>query len=290
MTVFAQIKSVILTARFWVYVAILMTLAAGYRFVAPSEMQRAIGSWYQQTGKPSLQNWLKSQSAGQASGADGIQELLQSVPDRLEPLFCVSQPPDAVEPTTTIVSFLATAIPSISLLVLILAMVVPGLIPQPRSTVAMALDPPIEFQRVTRTAALQAGALRVAIVYGLGSCLATVLFPPEDAQSFFASNNTNHLIALIVGAAVATVVALGRMPIELPPKDMALHAAAGGVMVAGFIFMVIVMPYRMRAVDGGLSIEQVRLIALVRMLVLPLVSYLTSWGYFMVRRTLARTP
>lgn len=289
MTVFAQIKSVIKTARFWFYVAILTTLAAGYRFVAPSEVQSAICSWYQDTGKPKLRDWLKSQGTGPTSNADSLRSLIDTLPDRLDGLVCVAAntSPDAPDPS--IGSFLVTSVPAVVLLVLILAMVVPGLIPPPRPSAPTVSVPQVEYQRVTRTAALQAGALRVAILYALASCLATVLFPPEDARSFFASDNTKHLIGLVVGTTVAIGIALRRMPIDLPPKEVALHVATGGVVVAGLIFMVIVMPYRMRAVDGGLTPEQVQLIALVRIVVLPLVSYGSAWAYFGCARALRRS-
>jgi hypothetical protein len=84
MTVFAQIKSVVLTARFWVYVAILTTLAGGYRFVAPIEVQSFICSWYQNTGKPKLREWLEDQGTGKTSNADSLRSLIDTLPDRLD--------------------------------------------------------------------------------------------------------------------------------------------------------------------------------------------------------------
>ncbi len=143
--------------------------------------------------------------------------------------------------------------------------------------------------------AIRARQLRVAIVYAVGSCLATLLFPPdfESGGSLQSIENVLHVSALLVVAAAAGGFGLHIFVSSTREVcRLAAQVAFAGVFFAGLIALAIAIPYRMMTTIEGaaLGVEQVRFFAGMRLIVIPLAAALGGGAWLAGLRAYRRIP
>jgi len=145
-----------------------------------------------------------------------------------------------------------------------------------------------------KTHALSTRQLRAVICYSLLSCAVTLLFPPSfvgDAGLPVAEENRIHFLGLAV---VAVFTALYAAYIfsrsNFSTLLLAWKLGAGPLLIGGVASSLISLPYQIiRPIElVPLSLTQVRMILLIRLVIIPVVGIVTVFVYCTALRKLGR--
>jgi len=146
-----------------------------------------------------------------------------------------------------------------------------------------------------KTHALSTRQLRAVICYSLLSCAVTLLFPPSivgDAGLPVAEENRNHFLGLAV---VAVVTALYAAYIfsrsNFSKLQLAWKLGAGPLIIGGVASSLISLPYQIvRPIElVPLSMTQVRMILLIRLVLIPTVGIVTVLVFCTALRQFGRS-
>ncbi|MDZ4693666.1 MAG: hypothetical protein SGI86_00845 [Deltaproteobacteria bacterium] len=146
-----------------------------------------------------------------------------------------------------------------------------------------------------RTHALSTRQLRAVICYSLLSCAVTLLFPPSfvgDAGLPVAEENRIHFLGLAV---VAVFTALYAAYIfsrsNFSTLQLAWKLGAGPLLIGGVASSLISLPYQIiRPIElVPLSLTQVRMILLIRLVIIPVVGIVTVFIFCTALRKLGRS-